>query len=139
MARVFGRRRDASGGERGQALVEFALVTLTFFLLAFGIVDFGRAIHEYTLLASSAREAARVAIIQTNTDDAVIERAVASSGRLIAPEDVAIGGVRTCVALPCGTVTVAVSRAYTPATPLIAAIVGDALILRASSTMVVER
>lgn len=120
-------------------MVEFALAAMALLLITFGTIDFGRAVYEYNVIANSAREGARVAIIQANPDAAIIERTIASSGGLIAPRDVALGGTRVCAAIPCGTVTVSVSREYRPATPFVAAIVGDALVMRASSTMVVER
>lgn len=57
--------------ERGQALVEFALIFPVFILLLFGILDLGRAIYAYNTVADAAREGARVAIvnqIQTSPD-----------------------------------------------------------------------
>ena len=52
------RRRD-----RGQALVEFALVLPFFFLLRFGIIEAGRFIFYYETLSNSTREGARYAIV----------------------------------------------------------------------------
>ncbi len=52
---------------RGQALVEFALVLPLFLLLIFGIVDAGRLIFTYNTVANSARDAARVAIVNQST------------------------------------------------------------------------
>ena len=56
---------------RGQALVEFALVLPLLLVLIFGIVDAGRLIYTYNTVANSARNAARVAIVNqsiTGTD-----------------------------------------------------------------------
>jgi len=53
-------------GRRGQSLVEFALVAPLFFFLAFGMVDFGRAIYYENMLTSAAREGARIAILPDN-------------------------------------------------------------------------
>jgi Flp pilus assembly protein TadG len=127
------------GAESGQSMVEFALAALVFFIVIFGIIDFGRAAYEYNIIASSAREGARMAIIQSRSNTDVTNRVVSSSANLLSAGNVTISGTRTCSALPCGTVTVAVTRTYTPATPLIATIVGNSLVLTASSTMVVER
>ena len=57
-----GRRRT-----RGQALVEFALVIPLFLLLIFGIVDAGRLIYAYNTVSNSARNSARVAIVNQST------------------------------------------------------------------------
>ena len=51
----------------GQALVEFALIFPLFVLLLFGILDAGRAILFYNTVASAARDAARVAIVNQAT------------------------------------------------------------------------
>ncbi len=49
--------------ERGQSLVEFALVLPAFMLLVFGILDGGRAIVAYNDVSQSARNVARVAMV----------------------------------------------------------------------------
>lgn len=49
--------------DRGQALVEFALVFPIFLLIVFGIVDAGRLIFAYNALSNAAREGARVAVV----------------------------------------------------------------------------
>jgi hypothetical protein len=48
---------------RGQALAEFALVAPIFFLMLFGIIDFGRYVYYVQVLNNAAREGARYAIV----------------------------------------------------------------------------
>lgn len=122
-------------------MVEYAITALIFFIIIFGVIDLGRAIFEYNLLASSAREGARMAVIQSNSDTAVINRAVDSSAGFISSGDVAISGSRTCNAIPCPKVTVTVQHTFTPVTPLIGTLIGGSgtITMKASSTMVVER
>lgn len=55
--------RVARRGEGGQALTEFALVSLTFFVLLFGMIDVGRAVWQYNTLAQATREGTRYAIV----------------------------------------------------------------------------
>ena len=50
-------------GEHGQALVEFALVGIVFFLLVFGMIDAGRAVWNYNTLSQATREGTRYAIV----------------------------------------------------------------------------
>jgi Flp pilus assembly protein TadG len=57
-ARVARRKRS-----RAQAMVEFALVAPIFFLLLFGIIDFGRYVYYVQILNNAAREGARYAIV----------------------------------------------------------------------------
>ena len=49
--------------EAGQALVEFSLVSIVFFLIVFGMIDVGRAVWNYNTLAHATREGARYAIV----------------------------------------------------------------------------
>ena len=57
------RSRFLRHRERGQALVEFSLVSIVFFLLVFGMVDAGRAVWNYNTLAQATREGTRYAIV----------------------------------------------------------------------------
>lgn len=50
---------------RGQALVEFALVIPLFLLLVFAIVDMARYVYTANALSNMAREAARVAGVES--------------------------------------------------------------------------
>lgn len=50
-------------GEKGQALVEYALVLPLLLLLVFGIIDLGIAVFSYDTIANAAREGARYGII----------------------------------------------------------------------------
>jgi Flp pilus assembly protein TadG len=50
--------------ERGNALVEFALVSTAALSLMFGIVDFGRALYTYHLVANGARSGTRYAMVR---------------------------------------------------------------------------
>ena len=54
---------DRRSGERGQAMVEFGLVVVIFFLLVSGIFDFGRALNGWVVLSNAAREGARQAAL----------------------------------------------------------------------------
>jgi len=54
------------GGQRSQALIEFALISPVLLLLLFGIVDIGRAIFYYDTLNHAAREGARTAVRASN-------------------------------------------------------------------------
>jgi Flp pilus assembly protein TadG len=52
-------------GERGQALVDFALASLVFLTLLFGVVSMGEALYAYDLTAHAARMGTRWAIVNT--------------------------------------------------------------------------
>lgn len=57
--------------EKGQALVELALVLPVLIMLAFGIIEFGRVFNAYLVVNQSAREGARKGIVGA-TDTEII-------------------------------------------------------------------
>ncbi len=56
--------RSGEEGQRGQTLVEFALILPLFLLMFFAMVDFGRGFYSWLLVTNAAREGARVAATQ---------------------------------------------------------------------------
>ncbi|MGI9649199.1 MAG: TadE/TadG family type IV pilus assembly protein [Acidimicrobiia bacterium] len=60
--------------EQGAVLIEFALVIGLFFLLVFGMVDFGLAINSKTQMNNAGREGARLGTVAL--DPAVVEARV---------------------------------------------------------------
>jgi hypothetical protein len=61
----FARRRGRER-ERGQGLLEFAIVLPVFMLALFGIFDVGRLVYVNSALSQAAREGARVAAAQAS-------------------------------------------------------------------------
>jgi len=57
------RIRKTLGNEKGQNLVEFALVVPLLLILVFGIAEFGRAWMTQNILTGAAREAVRIAAV----------------------------------------------------------------------------
>jgi Flp pilus assembly protein TadG len=53
--------------QRGASMPEMAVAAVVFFLLLFGIVDFGRALYTYGFVAQLAREGARYYIVRGTT------------------------------------------------------------------------
>ncbi|MEO7117701.1 MAG: TadE family protein [Candidatus Limnocylindrales bacterium] len=53
----------AQGRDRGQALVEFALVLPILATLLFGLLDVGRVVWAQDSISNAAREGARFAIV----------------------------------------------------------------------------
>lgn len=52
--------------QRGQALVEFALIVPLFAVILFVLLDFGRVIYTQNTVAQAAREASRVGSIEAS-------------------------------------------------------------------------
>jgi hypothetical protein len=64
---------------RGQAMTEFALLAPLLFFVLLGIVDFGKALFVRNELTNAAREGARVAILQSNPCNAVLNETSSTS------------------------------------------------------------
>lgn len=57
--------------QRGATMVEFAIIGLLFFMLLFGIIEFGRAFFTYNTLLEATRRGARVAAVCPVSSDGV--------------------------------------------------------------------
>lgn len=66
--RVCGRTRGSD--DRGQAMVEFTLMIMLLLVVVFGIIDFGAALYDQTMLASAAADGARSGAISNSTSTA---------------------------------------------------------------------
>jgi Flp pilus assembly protein TadG len=73
--------RARGRGQRGQTLVEFAIVVPIIIGVVMAIVDLGRAVYTYNTLAQSARSGARVAIVNQVVSD-VRTKAIAAGATL---------------------------------------------------------
>ncbi|MEX2245339.1 MAG: TadE/TadG family type IV pilus assembly protein [Dehalococcoidia bacterium] len=62
--------------ERGQGLVEFAVIFPLFILLLFAMVDGGIVMGRYNNVTNAAKEGARYAAVQTGNDDTAKSRIV---------------------------------------------------------------
>ena len=125
------RRRPSP--DRGQAMVEFALVVPLFILMLVGLFDAGRAVYAFHTVNNAAREAARLAIVDQTVEHIQDEAVAAASGLGIETADVTVefvdedGDPCTFVGTDdvyrCSAVVV-VTYAYTASTPLIGNLLG---------------
>jgi hypothetical protein len=76
-------RRLVTGGEAGQAMVEFALIIIPFFLLVMGLFDLGRGIYASSVLSNAAREGARAGIVASRTADQLCGVALRATSPLL--------------------------------------------------------
>ena len=128
------KRRDG-----GQALVEFALIFPIFMLVLLGIFDIGRAVFAYNTITNSAREGARLAIV--NQDSTSITSRVEGQSPAAAPTTCVVflkSGRTTsdcattpaadkCAAIAVGCVaSVEVRSLFQAITPIIGNIMGPA-------------
>ncbi|HEX5241321.1 MAG TPA: TadE/TadG family type IV pilus assembly protein [Candidatus Limnocylindrales bacterium] len=62
--------------ERGQTLVEFALVTPLIVFMVVAFIDMGRAVWTYTTITNAARQGARVAAVNQLTTSADCDESI---------------------------------------------------------------
>lgn len=116
--------------QKGQSLVEFALLLPVFILILFGVMEFGRLWEMTNMLTSAAREGARIAAV-TNPD---ITRTISAAQNILS-----VGNINNATITVSGPnsayeITVTVSIAYTPMTGFIIPNLGPFFISR-STTM----
>ncbi len=154
------RRRQS----RGQAMVEFALLSVLLFLLVMGIFDFGRAIAVYINIAEAAHEGARQLVLRSNYNstppDSVIVNATLAKiggGGMVLTEDPCLSNPTPCTSpsvpstpntgfiwiTPNRTagnqlVTVRVTYLFAPMTGMISNITGASFVMSAGSSMRAE-
>jgi Flp pilus assembly protein TadG len=139
---VTGRLRR---GERGQSLVEFALVLPVFILIIIGLFDLGRAVFAFNTISNASRESVRVAIV--NQTETVIEAEAMKQGVSLGltPSEVTVAyvghdGTGTCSS-PYGVgcrAAVTVQYTFVAATPVIGQIIGP-FTMSSTTEMPVER
>ena len=99
--------------EKGQNLVEFALILPVFLLLVVGMAEFGRGWMTKNILTGAAREAVRAAAVETqanayNSAKTIADPILASAG--IPP--LALGDFDDSVNIPVPTVSVTITYTY---------------------------
>lgn len=115
---MFGRLIHKKGkGERGQSMVEFALIVPLFLLLMFAIVDFGMGFYSWITVTNAAREGARIGAV--GKDSATITQHVKDTARSLKDINSNLTiSVSNAQGSSGGTVGVTVNYKYTLITPL---------------------
>ena len=69
-----GQRHFCVGSERGQAMLETAMILPIILLVSVGIFEFGRLYQTMQIMTNAAREGARVATLPSSTEDEIKDR-----------------------------------------------------------------
>ncbi len=151
MLELIGSRRKK--GEKGQALVEFALLVPIFLILMFAIVDFGMGFYSWITVTNSAREGARLGAVhppldvpaspcfgKVSLEECIRDRVFETAG--LPNEDTNLDVVVEGEELPSGqSVVVQVDYRYglmTPLASLIGNLIGSTLNLSSTADMRLE-
>jgi Flp pilus assembly protein TadG len=125
--------RASHRSQSGQSLVEFALVAPVFFLLVFGVLDFGRLFFTQMTLQHALREAGRFAVTGNTIDpdgagplpsksriDSIKQIATQSAAGInVTGMEISSGGVTNNAGGPDETVTVSLRTELRLITPII--------------------
>lgn len=135
-------RHSVRFDQRGQALVEFALVIPLLVLIVFGTFDLGYAVFTNNMLNNAAREGARAGTIIGNDNAKICDRVktTAPSLNFVCPGDL---GTRITIDPPGSRVyeepiTVTVRYNYQPLTPVVGSLSPGGFPLSSTSVMIVE-
>jgi Flp pilus assembly protein TadG len=104
--------RPARRKRLGAAAVEFAVVAPVFFLLVFGMIEFGRMVMIQQVITNASREGARKAVLDGSTESNVKSSVVtymANGGVTIATSNVTVNPTDPSAAAAGSPITVTVS------------------------------
>ena len=125
--------------QRGQSLVEVALVLPILVLILLGVFDFGRSVLAFNTVANAAREAVRVAIVDQKPSVIEAEGKQAAIGLPPAAVDVAFSITDCPVEVKIGcTAQVIVDHEWRAITPIIGGLIGP-IQLSSTTEMPIER
>ena len=126
--------------DHGAAMLEFALVSLVFFTVVFGIMEYGRMILNYNVVSTAAREGVRYASVRgansghTATASDIQSYVADHSLGVLTPANVTVTWSPNNK--PGSTVQVQTQIFFTPMVPLLPQ---STLTLRSASMMVITR
>jgi Flp pilus assembly protein TadG len=123
--------------QKGQSLVEFAILLPVLLLLLMGVLEFGVMLNSYLTIHNSAREGARLGIVAgTNIE---IKELIINTSPNLDPKKLAVNitpseGSRKAG----GTLTVEVIYNYRVTIPIMSNILNNVVILKAQTSMRIE-
>lgn len=123
--------------DKGQSLVEFAIILPILMLLVMGIIEFGMMLNSYLAIQNASREGARYGIIGTSNGD--IQNLVASTSPSLNSSYLTVDITPNDGSRKSGdTLTVKVSYEYHLTVPIISSLLGDSVTLTAQTSMRIE-
>lgn len=123
--------------QKGQALVEFAIILPVLLLLIMGIVQFGMLLGSYLTLENAAREAARAGII--GSTDTEIQGVITSTS-----PNLDMGKLKVSITpseatrVSGGTLTVKLTYNYSLTVPIISNLFNNEVVLNSQTSMRIE-
>ena len=123
--------------QKGQALVEFAIVLPLILLIVLGIVQFGMLLNSYLSLTNAAREGARTGVIGGNNYD-IIETIINTSPTLNPSKMTIVPSPAEGYRVSGGTLTVSIDYNYEFTVPIISSLFNNNIVLKTQTSMRIE-
>jgi len=122
---------------KGQALVEFAIILPIILLLIMGIVQFGMMINSYLAIQYAAREGARAGIV--GSTDSEIKNLITADSPSLDSSKLTVTITPALSNRKSGdTLTVKISYSYNLTIPVISSIFKNSIILSSQTSMRIE-
>jgi len=123
--------------QKGQSLVEFAIILPILLLLLFGIAEFGIMLNSYLTIQNGSREGARLGII--GGSDVEIIALIRTTSPNLTAADMSISLTPSETNRKSGdTLQVIVTYNYHMTVPIISSLVGNVIVLTAQTSMRIE-
>lgn len=100
------RRRNSNSDERGTTMAEFALIASVFFMIIFGIIEFGRLLYTHNALTDATRRGARYAALHREAKIMCVKNVVIYGESRVDPTSCAATGSPLINGLTFGNVSV---------------------------------
>jgi Flp pilus assembly protein TadG len=123
--------------EKGQSLIEFAILLPLLLLLLMGILEFGLMLNAYLSINNSAREGARLGIVDGSNLE--ISELITNLSPTLNTENLIVNIIPLEGSRKSGdTLTVEVIYNYQVIIPIISNILNDVVVLKAKTSMRIE-
>lgn len=123
--------------QKGQALVEFALILPILLLLVMGILQFGMMLSTYLTIENASREGARKGI--TGSPDAEIRQIITDTSPSLNASNLSVSITPGDAARNSGdTITVRITYSYQLTVPIISSLFNNSVVLNGQTSMRVE-
>jgi Flp pilus assembly protein TadG len=120
--------------QKGQSLVEFAIILPIILLLLMGIVEFGMMLNSYLTIQNVAREGSRLGIV--GGSDVEIDTLIRNISPNLTPADLTVDITPAEDSRNSGeTLTVSITYNYHMTVPIISALFNNVIVLRSQSSM----
>lgn len=123
--------------QKGQALIEFAIIMPILLMFVMGILQFGMMLNSYLTIENASREGARAGII--GSSDIEIRDLIIVTSPSLNPENLTVTITPDEASRKSGdTLTVNVTYSYKLIVPIISSFFNDGVVLRGQTSMRIE-